>query len=299
MRKKTLCCFFLAVAAALAMGQESPEAFVGVVVAFRTSMVNAKAIGNVSKIAVQEGQKVAEGEQLAQLDDTLARANYDIARLQAEDTTEVESAQLQLEQAKRDLERVRKMDKTATEVDIQRAEYGYALAAKTLSAKQQESRRLMAIAAARRAALDDYAVRAPFAGIVAQKMIEVGETTAPVERRLFEIIDISRVYIDVHPEVRHIRDLAVGDTAAISCDVLEGASFTGKITFVSPSLDVGSPHFAVKVRVENPGELLRPGMRVSVAFPDKIPAGAADRAPAPRAAAPPRETPEAPAAARK
>lgn len=268
--KKALAIMFVLSGAAIAAPANAPKDFDGIVLAYRTSMVNAKTVGNVAKVTVQEGQKVAEGDLLAQVDDTLARVNYEIAQLQADDETDIESARLQLAQAESELQRIKGLGANAAPVELQKTEYVRNLAKTQLAGKELELKRAKAVAAARKAALEDYAVRAPFGGVVAQKMIEVGETTAPVERRLFQVIDISKVYVEVHPEISHITDLASGDKAVISTDVFPDRQFAASIASVSPSIDPGGRYFGVKILVENPDELLRPGMKVQVTFPEKI-----------------------------
>jgi multidrug efflux pump subunit AcrA (membrane-fusion protein) len=47
----------------------------------------------------------------------------------------------------------------------------------------------------------------------------------------------------------------------------EGATFMGKIDFIDPVVNPGSGLFRLKILVENPEALLRPGMRAEVRFP--------------------------------
>jgi RND family efflux transporter MFP subunit len=277
---KTAACLALLLLVSLSPAAGEPQGFDGVVLAFRSSMVNAKTVGNVSKVLVEEGQKVNEGDVLAQLDDAIPRTNYELSRLQSEDTSERDAAKLQLDQAERDLARAKTLKEqgTSAAMDLEKAQYSCDQTKITLASKQLDLQRLKAALEGRKAVLDEYAVRAPFSGIVAQKAIEVGETSAPVERRLFQIIDISRVFIEVHPEVARIKDVAVGDAATVVSDLFPDGPFPGSVSFVSPSLDPGGRYFGVKVLVDNPGGLLRPGMKARVVFGEKpSPAGQGGR----------------------
>lgn len=246
--------------------QEAGKTYAGVVKPYRASAVNAKTVANVALVAVEEGQRVARGDLLAQLDDVLAQAQYEIARLRAEDETAVTQARTRLEQAQRDMKRVTDMGQAAAAVDRERAKYGLDFAQAELQGKERELDLYKAAAKGQKAALDQYRVTAPFAGIVARQLIEVGESTAPVERQLFQIIDISKVYVRVHPDIARIRDIAAGDEVTVTSDVLPDVAFTGTVSFVSPSADLGGGTFEVKLLVDNSREMLRPEMQVRVAF---------------------------------
>jgi len=261
---------FVLVWAGLALGGQASQA-TGRVVAFRSAMVNAKAIGNISKVLVEEGQKVEEGQILAQLDDRVAEAQYRVALLDAQDTTALESAKLELARRQKNLERARKATLSYTELELDEAEYAVNSADILVKNKEQDLKRLEAVRALREAQLEDYKVRSPFAGVVAQEFVEVGETTAPVERALFQVIDTSKVYIEVKPEIGLLAQLAVGDAAVVEAALFPGKKFEGKITFIAPSADAagGGGYFLLKVLVDNSEGLLRPEMLVRVTFPPK------------------------------
>jgi len=249
-----------------AASSQDSAALEGFVFPFRSSLVNAKTVGSVSRVLVEEGQQVKEGDLLVQLDDALAVANVEMARLQAEDTSSLDSARLLLQQAERELARQKKLGAAGSEQALEQAQYTLDTAAVNVASKDMELKSRKALLDARQAVLDEYRVLAPFSGVVARKAIEVGESTAPIERQLFQIIDISRVYVEVHPETALLESVRLGDAATVTSELLPGSRFSGKVSFVSPSLDPGGRRFGVKILVDNPDQLLRPGMKTSVAF---------------------------------
>jgi RND family efflux transporter MFP subunit len=127
-----------------------------------------------------------------------------------------------------------------------------------------ELKRLAALADLRKATLDQSSIRAPFSGIVAEKLIELGETTYPLDKRLFHIIDISKVYVDVHPEIALAKDISVGMKATVTTQHYPEERFPATVTFVSPAVDLGGRSLGIKVLVDNAEGLLRPGMKASV-----------------------------------
>jgi len=267
--KSLLCAVSVCLLAALAAAAET--GLTGNVLPFRTSWVNAKTIGNVTEVHVHEGQKVNEGDALAQLDDEIERANCDITVLQAEDETGVEAARIQLAQAERDLNRAKTISEkgAGTPIELERAQYAYDVSLNAVKSKQLDHDRYVVAVKSRKTAVENCVVRAPFAGLVAVKAIEVGETTAPVDRKLFQIIDISKVYVDVHVETRLIRELGAGDTAAVTSDIFPDRRFAGAVSFISPATDLGGHSIGMKLLVDNPDGVLRPGMKVGVKFAGK------------------------------
>jgi len=284
---KGLSVVIVLVLASAAWAAERPGVFDGTVLPFRVSQVNAKTVGNVSKILVAEGQAVKEGDVLAQLDDTLARANYQLSLQEVQDKTDLENAQALLAQAEKDLARAQKIraQKVLSDVEMEKAEYAVKIARLAVANKQAALLRAATLCEGRKAALDEYAVRAPFSGIVAAKYVEVGETTAPLEKRLFNVIDISRVYVEVHPNIDFVKTLAVGDAATVKSELFEGVEFPAKVSFLAPAADLGGRSFGVKVVIENPKGLLRPEMKASVRFLPKDTAAQSGKAAAPREAA--------------
>jgi Cu(I)/Ag(I) efflux system membrane fusion protein len=88
---------------------------------------------------------------------------------------------------------------------------------------------------------------------------------------LYEIGDLSRVWIlaDVHeldlPNVR------IGQSAQVSAASMPGRSWTGGITFISPTLDERTRTAKVRLELDNPGGLLKPNTYVDVLL--QAPAG--------------------------
>lgn len=239
----------------------------GTVLALRSSYVNAQSVGIVSKILVEEGQEVQRGEVLAELAAEVDRANWQLAFLQSQDDSNLRIAEAQLQQAEKDLARDKGLFESGTlrETDYERTRYAYDLAVLEVSARERELERLQAIADLRKATLEQSFIRAPFGGVVAAKLVELGETTYPLERRLFHLIDISKVYVEVHPDIALLKDLSVGMRAIVTTTLYPEAKLEGTVTFIAPAADVasGGRTFGFKVLVDNAGGLLRPGMKAS------------------------------------
>ncbi len=261
--------FFAVLAAALlAEGAKAADepAIRATVQAVRSSHVNAEVVGIVAEILVEEGQRVEEGDVLCRLAASVQQANYDLAVMQAGNRAALKSAEVRLEQAKRDLERATTLTQRGTDsqVDLERAEYNFEVSRIQVEAQRQELEQLRLIAELRKATLDEYTVRAPFSGIVAKKYIELGETTYPLDKRLFHLIDTSKVYIEAHPHIARRAELRHGMRVEVKTAACDETVFEGDVTFIAPVADVGGRSFGIRAVVDNSDGALIPGMNAEL-----------------------------------
>lgn len=103
------------------------------------------------------------------------------------------------------------------------------------------------------------AVTAPASGYVIAKNVVQGTYVQP-GTELFEIADLSRVWVlaDIYEyEMERVR---VGQTAHVAINAYPGQRVTGKVGFLYPTLDTQTRTLRVRVELENTGMKLRPGM---------------------------------------
>ncbi len=115
----------------------------------------------------------------------------------------------------------------------------------------------------------DVIIRSPADGVVLTKNAVQGARVMPTDT-LYEIGDLSRVWIlaDVYEfELPYVR---VGQTAQVTVSSIPGRSWTGRITFVSPTLDEKTRTAKVRLELDNPGGLLRPDMYADVILQEPI-----------------------------
>ena len=107
----------------------------------------------------------------------------------------------------------------------------------------------------------------PIDGVVVNRNLNVGEY--PGSRQLFTLQQTDPIYAIVRGSGAQIADIAPGATASIVATDLHRSKLTGTVVAVLNQINPGSTDFQVKVRLENPGDRLRPGMAVigSVTLP--------------------------------
>lgn len=120
-----------------------------------------------------------------------------------------------------------------------------------------------------RLALDELLVVAPISGVIAARYMEAGERVKR-EDKLFTLIDVNTLYAVVPVFESEALRVFAGMEALVTVDgaVSAGASanFTGVVDLVSPVADAGSASFSVRITLQNPAGLLKPGMFAQVSI---------------------------------
>ena len=105
-------------------------------------------------------------------------------------------------------------------------------------------------------------VRAPFAGIVTERLVNVGDYVT-LNQPLFRIVDFDSIVARIYVPEKELPLLATGLDTRLTAEAIGGASFVGTVDRISPVVDPGTG--TVKVTVATPRqEGLRPGMYVQV-----------------------------------
>jgi RND family efflux transporter MFP subunit len=158
----------LATAAVQSAGDRSQQGFDAVVEAVRQSAVAAQVAGAIVALEVQAGDRVKAGQTLARIDARAAEQNASASDAQ------VRSAQAMLEVARKDFERQKQLhDKQYISLAaLERAESQF-------KATQAQAAALLAQAGAARTQSGLHVVRAPFAGVVAEVPVALGDMALP------------------------------------------------------------------------------------------------------------------------
>jgi len=107
--------------------------------------------------------------------------------------------------------------------------------------------------------IDRTNVRAPFAGVVGQRFVSIGDYVTPATRLLtLQTVDPQRAVIEV-PE-RHAIQLQRGQTIEFTIAAQPGRTFQAQVEFIDPVVQSASRTILVKARAPNGQRILRPGM---------------------------------------
>jgi membrane fusion protein, multidrug efflux system len=147
------------------------------------------------------------------------------------------------------------------------------------AAKNAAQQQFQALQAARarvvlaRKALSDTVVRAPFTGIVGQRMVSNGDYVTK-GMKVAEVVRITPLRVELTVPEQFVSAVGVGQPVTLSVDAFPNRTFEGKVRFVSPSLRADQRALTVEAIVPNDKAELKPGMFATalVEQPAKTPA---------------------------
>jgi len=113
--------------------------------------------------------------------------------------------------------------------------------------------------------LENTVVSSPITGIVSTRAIDPGELVSSAVPA-FVVIDVSSVMAEASVEEGMIEKIHRGQGVPVSVEAAS-ARLTGVVDTISPAADPRTQGYTVKVRIDAPGDAVRPGMLARVSFP--------------------------------
>ena len=231
----------------------------GTVRARRRAKLSPELGGQVVALPFKEGDRVAAGDVLLQLDDRAQRARLELSKREVQAArAEAERACITSDRAGRELDRARALaDDELVSLDMldgfESAKAGADAACTTARANQARADAVVEVA---RTELDKMTLRAPFAGIVAEVSIEVGEWTTPSPPTMpvppvLDVLDPDSIYISAPMDEVDSGRVHPGQTVRVTIDSHRNQSFPGHVTRVAPYvLDLQEQNRTVEIEVE-------------------------------------------------
>ena len=106
-------------------------------------------------------------------------------------------------------------------------------------------------------------LRAPAGGVVLEKPAIRGMRFMPGEA-MFKIADLSSLWLLAEVFEQDLSLVRPGQAAAITVNAYPGETFTGKVTFVYPTVNPQTRTAQVRIELPNPGGRLKPAMYASI-----------------------------------
>ena len=123
-------------------------------------------------------------------------------------------------------------------------------------------------ASAAQAALDNYDLKAPFAGVVAEVNVSVSQMVGP-QAWVVALVDASQWYLDTSDltEMDAVK-VSIGQSVKVTADALPGMTMTGEVESISaaPKFQGGDVLYTVHIRLKDPAPGLLWGMTMEVTF---------------------------------
>lgn len=261
--------------------------------------VAAETAGRVIGTPVERGTHVSAGAVLVRVsateaDASLREAEANAAQLEARlglasgqdfdplKVPDVLNAKASLDWAEADFARIKSLldqkvvsqaeyDQKLTQVQAARQQY------QTAQNGAQQSYRSLQAAHARvdiaRKSAADTVVRAPFSGIVAERLVGTGDYVSK-GMKVATVVRINPVRVELTVPEQYLSQVKVGQAVRLTVDAYPGETFNARVRFVSPALKADQRALTVEAVAENTDGRLKPGLFATALLQQPSPAPA-------------------------
>jgi RND family efflux transporter MFP subunit len=244
----------------------------GYVVALREATVSAKSIYKVNEVIVQEGQAVKQGEIMARLDDSNARATLEQSRAQVKQLeSALAAAKVAADDARPSFLRSQaqlaeglispetfdagKASYDAAQTAALVAEQNLAVAKATVEVNQRYE--------------DDTVIKAPFDGVVTVKSAQPGEIVSPQflgGGGIAKIVDMDSLEVDVDVSENFINRIHSKQAAVITLNAYPAWQIAAEVIAVIPTADRAKATVKVRIGFKQKDPRIVPEMGARVSF---------------------------------
>ena len=210
---------------------------VGSVTPVQGVTLTAETPGKVVRIEFDSGDRVEAGEVLVQMD------------------VSQETAQLRALEASENLARIslKRIETLLAQRSTAKSEYDVALA---------EHRQVLAQMDALRAVIAKKTIRAPFAGTLGLRHVNLGQNLGDADK-VATLQRLDSVYVEFVLPQQQVGQVRTGYTVRVTSDALPGQTLEGRLVAMEPLADSATRTVRMQAVFDNPAEILRPGMFVN------------------------------------
>ncbi|MEX2044413.1 MAG: efflux RND transporter periplasmic adaptor subunit [Opitutus sp.] len=210
----------------------------GSLMAVQGVTVAAEVPGKVVTLAFEPGSAVSAGELLVQLDTSIEEA-------------QLRAAEATAALAKANLQRAQELRENNSNSPAE------------LDAADAQAKQAAAQADSLRAIIGKKAIRAPFAGRLGLRLVNLGQ----ILREGDEIVTLQTldpIYVNFSLPQQRLGQLTPGATVRVRSDAAPGEIFEGRINAINPLVDPATRNLRIQATLGNRGEQLRSGMYATV-----------------------------------
>ena len=218
--------------------------------------------GPVSRVLVALGQQVKKGDALASVDSP-DFATAISAYQKALATAQTNRRLADLDQDLLTHNGVAQREAAQAETDAANAEADRDAALQELVSLQVPAATIKEIQAGHKVARVEGMIRAPVAGTVVERLVTPGQLLDGGTTPTFTVANLSRVWVMAQIFGPDLAAVSVGDVAEVNSGI-GSKTFSGKVDNIAAQVNSDTRAVAVRVVVENPGDLLKKQMYVRV-----------------------------------
>lgn len=224
--------------------------------------MSASVDGVVDRVAVVPGQKVNKGDIVAYMDDSLAKSDYELAKIRANSTAMLDGS---IERRDGLISRVARLERgyarkavSAADVEASRLELGAARAA--VAAEQEQIALAEAELARTQTYLEQLVLKSPVTGIVGEELIKPGEHVS--QHTVATLYVNQPLRVEAFVPAAQVPSLVDAQNVEIVINDNERAPYTVEFDYAAPVADLASNTISIYFNLNAPDVL--PGSKCTL-----------------------------------
>ena len=205
--------------------------------------VSASTIGKITKVSVEEGDYVENGQFLMQIDPEQLEST--VMRIEASlefAKARFKQSKYEMEQRKNELKRIKSLFKQGfrTEQDIETTQTAYNVATASFEASSQSIVEQKALLKSARHNLKEVTINSGMSGVVTRLNVEEGETAIMGTINnpgtiLMTIADLSQIEAEVEVDETEVVYIEIGHEVSVTLDAFPDTTYRGRVTEIGNS----------------------------------------------------------------
>ena len=239
----------------------APQPLLCLIQPSRIAEVGTPVTGVIGTLPIERGQFIAKGGVIAVLRNSVERAALDVAQSRAQADADVQSARAGRDYARQRLARHEELLKKAfiSEQALEQIRTEARVAEQTLAQAQEQQRTWQREMSLAQRQLAQRTITSPFAGVVAEKYLSVGERVE--DRSIARIVGIDPLHVEVMVPASQFGTIAVGSVASVVPDLPNASPKLASVALVDKLIDGASNTFRVRLLLDNPDLAIPAGVR--------------------------------------
>lgn len=258
--------FLISVFQAGVVKAAEPMTFDGLIEPYLVVEVGSSVAGVLKSVTVDRGDLVKKGQVVARLQAGVEKAAVELARTRAEMEAIVLARRKELDLAKRNEQRVKKLfsqnaipEREWDEIQTKRilAEIKVAEALENKRLARMELNRALEV-------VKQTVIRSPISGIVVERFLSTGEYVD--DHPILKVAQIDPLNVEIILPVQLFGAIKVDATATVKPEEPVGGVYIAKVKIVDPFIEAASGTFRVRLELPNPNHRLPHGLKCKVTF---------------------------------
>jgi membrane fusion protein (multidrug efflux system) len=119
--------------------------------------------------------------------------------------------------------------------------------------------------AAQQAQMDEKIIKAPFAGTLGIRQVDIGQYLA-AGTQIVTLQQLNPLFVDFYVPQQALAEISTGQDVQVTFDAFPGQIFAGKVSAINSAVDTATRTIQVRATIDNSNMRLRPGMFASVSL---------------------------------